>query len=29
VIPLKVELPAGLTGENDDFPAPLLRQAAG
>ena len=29
VLPLRVELPVGVTGENDDFAAPLLRQAAG
>ena len=29
VLPLRVELSAGVTGENDDFVAPVLRQAAG
>lgn len=29
VLPLRVELQAGVTGENDDFIAPFLRSAAG
>ena len=29
VLPLRVELPGQVTGENDDFVSPLLRQAVG